>query len=361
MPTNPRLKFKNNMCKDPATGLWHIHKKIHGHTTQRAFPTKRAATLFLEHLVLEAAGVQIVGPAPTLAEARDAYIANRTLLGRSPRTIDMYHQKTAALIKGLGDKRLDRIDQRAIESYVLARQDEVCNGTINKELGTLRTFHTHSKVSPKWELEKLSHDPAEKQVYSPDVIRRLWSELSDELRLAVGLCLFTGMRGEEAYKAEHSWVDGDELRIPRDATKVGPGGKTYLVPTLRELIPAGRPLREKLITLTENQIRDALYHACRTIDLMVLNKKDELVPAIKGVGLFRHHCVTYADENGWSEQDTQQVTRHTTGSQTGRYRHSHSILLKKRMLLDVEAHVFPERRATTAADTTQPEARPAVN
>jgi len=330
MPTNPRLKFKRGLAHDPVTGMWHVRQTVDGHTLQKAFYSKLAANRWRDHRALTAVGVpDDDATAPTLAEARDAYLDRLALLNRRDTTAQYYRAKLTTLVAGLGDRRLDRITQRHIEAYVAARTAAgQSGGTVNKELGALITLYKHTGVRQRWHLPALSHTPAERIVYNPDRIRALWDALDPETRLAVGLCLFLGLRAEEAYKVTRGMVDGDELRLPSDITKTSSGNRTWICPTLAALIPDG-PADRPLITLTRGQIRHRLEPASAAAGCD---------PAITGIGHMRHHCTTWADECGWTEREIQQVTRHTTGSVTKRYTHSHSIRLKKRILSDVESY-----------------------
>jgi len=324
--TNKRLKFKNNLARDPKSKRWHVRVRVNGKRIQKGgFPSKASAQLFLEHRVLTAAGVPVEGPMPTLEEACDSYIERTHLLSRSEDTVLYYEAKVPILTRGLGNPPLNRISQEDIEEYVRARKGEVAAATINKELKFLRTLYRHSELEPNWSLMSLSEKSKRRFVQPKEVVVRLWETLSEPTRAAVGLCLLTGVRQKTAYSAEASWVHGNELWVP--FSKTGESFKTYLVPTLVEILPTDG----KLVTKHKVAVRSELKR--KSIKLGI-------DPAYQGPGIFRHHCGTYMAECGVSPDVIKLVLAHRVGGSTDRYLQGNPVGLKKDALLKVEGYIF---------------------
>jgi hypothetical protein len=328
------LHYRNNIAHD--RGRYYVRKMIGGRVVQRAFPTKRAATMFVEHLVLEAAGVYLAEFVPTLTEATDEYVRELKRLDRSPHTVAYYGLRRKPLDAALGATPLDRITQAAINEYVEARQTEVGNGTINKEITALKTIFTAAGINQRWRLKKLSHRPKRKRVHPPAVVRGLWDRLSTPTRCAVGLCLFAGFRAEEVLRAHASWVHGEEIDCEMEKSG-GDTNRTWLVKTMRDILPK----RGNLVTVSKNVIRHELE------DLSIELKID---PPYRGPGSFRGHCSTYAADLGFARDEIKLVLGHQFGDVTDRYIHSQQIAKKRKLLEAVEKHVFGTYNLVTVDD-----------
>jgi integrase len=296
-----------------------------GRVTQRQFPTRRAAVLFLEHLALTRAGVPYSSPAPMLSEAADAYQQRLHRLERSDATVRYYEGRIQAIIDVIGDAPLDRITQRDIDYFVTQRRKYAAATTVNKELSALHTIYKHAGVAPEWNGEPLSAQPGRRVVRPPDVVRKLWAELTGPAKVAVALCLFAGLRRSEAFAADASWVQGSELRVV--VRKTAEHNRTHLVKTLRAILPK----RGRLVAATEGQV-------CRAI--ATASKRAGIKPPYTGPGVFRHHCASYAADAGYSPEQIRLVLAHQTGTVTDRYIHSQSIKLKRKILEAVEKTVF---------------------
>lgn len=346
MVRNPRLKWKNNVARDAKTGRYHARKMVNRKLVQRSFPTKRAATMFLEALVIDAVaaayGLPMDDPAPTVAEAMEAYLEELRGLSRSPATLAYYEIRRKPLEAALGALELDRVTQRDVDDYVAGRKAQVGGGTINKELQTLRTIYHRAGITPTWRRAKQTHQVRRRAVQPVEVVRAIWPTLSRETQCAVGLCLLAGMRAAEAYRAEASWVAGEILTNLMHKSE-GDTNRTYLVATLRDILPADGPLVAK----PERAVQYELTKASAAL---------KIVPLYNGPGAFRHHCSTYAVELGFTLEDVRLVLGHQQGGVTDRYIHSQRIQKKKSVLEAVEEFIFPTQEAVKAS-TISPQRR----
>jgi len=97
-------------------------------------------------------GIEERKPAPTLKVFAQRFIdAIQVRCAASPRTIEFYAEKLSRLLEfePLANSRLDRINERLIESYVQHRRQEVAPGTVNRQLATLRRL---LRLAYEWEI-----------------------------------------------------------------------------------------------------------------------------------------------------------------------------------------------------------------
>ncbi len=59
-------------------------------------------------------------------------------------------------------------------------------------------------------------------------------------------------------------------------------------------------------------------------------------PPYSGPGAFRHHCSTWAVDEGCDRAQVREVLSHSLGTVTDRYVHSQAITIKRRVLEKVE-------------------------
>jgi len=337
MTNNHQLHYKHNIAKHD--GRYHVRKMVCGKLHKRTFATKRAALMYIDSLVLEAVGAVYAELVPTLTEAFDAYARELKMLKRSHHTIKYYELRRKPLEAGLGNVSLDQIRQQQINTYVEERQADVGNGTINKEITALRTIFTASDITPHWRLKSLSHRPKRKRVQPPTVVSELWHTLSSPAQCAVGLCLFAGFRAEEVWRANASWIHGEEIDCEMEKSG-GDTNRTWLVETLRGVLPK----RGKLVTKPEAAIRYELEKASTDLGI---------TPTYKGPGAFRGHCSTYAADLGFSRDEIKLVLGHQFGDVTDRYIHSQQIEKKRKLLEAVEKCVFAGYNTGTTDDVNR--------
>lgn len=332
-PRERPLHYSGNIAHDKVTGRYHVLKKAGGRQIKRAFPTKRAAIIFLEHMALRAAGAGGAEIEPTVEEAFTQYEAELRRMGRSKHTIRYYQLRRRPLVIVLGKYQLSRVTQAMVNDYIDMRSHEVGNGTINKELTALRTIYTAANVTPGWRLKALSHRPKRKRVHPVETVSALWRGLSRPTKCAVGLCLFAGFRAEEVWRADASWVHGSEIDCEIEKSG-GETNRTWLVKTLCDILPK----TGKLVRKSESAVRYELEAASKAL---------KITPPYLGPGAFRGHCSTYATELGFSRDECKLVLGHQFGDVTDRYIHSQQIEKKKKVLEAVEKYVLGSHQVVT--------------
>ncbi len=120
-------------------------------------------------------------------------------------------------------------------------------------------------------------------------------------------------------------MHGKDLWIP--FAKTGESLKTYLVPTLAEILP----IEGKLVTKHKYAVSSELKR--RSIKLGI-------DPGCQGPGIFRHHCGTYLAECGVSPDVIKLVLAHRVGGSRDRYLQGNPVGLKKEALVKVEPYIF---------------------
>jgi len=91
-------------------------------------------------------------PAPVLKDFAQQFIdAIQVRCAAKPRTVEFYVQQLARLLDfaPLATARLDEIDERLIESFVLDRRKKVSPATVNRGLACLRRL---LRLAQEWRL-----------------------------------------------------------------------------------------------------------------------------------------------------------------------------------------------------------------
>jgi len=297
---------------------------IKGRVYHRSFRTETTAKKYYDHLELLAAGVvETEDETVTLHDAAKRYLESRRQRARSSDTIAYYAKHFRQLEAILdGSTPLCKISDRDLLVYAEDRANDAGPATINKEVADLLRLCKAEKVQPPhW--EPMSAQVKARWVRPPEEVARLWVLLEGPTQVAVGLCLFAGMRASEAMAATVSWCQWRlrELRIP--VRKTGTLNRTALVDTLAELLP-----REgRLVQASENQVCHALRQA---------SAKAGIEPEYSGPGAFRHHCATWAHELGYTSDQVALVLAHRQQGVTARYLHAQAVSLKREILEAVE-------------------------
>jgi integrase len=319
------MMYHSNIEYDRRRGRYRVRKMVNGRIHKGTFPTKRAAILFLEKIVLEGRGIHMA-PMPELTDAIEAHVEDCRLAGRSESTLRYYEMKRVPLERELAGP-LNHINQGHIDAYVKARRDDgVTNGTINKEIAFLRAVYKFHETDPPWRLRALSHRSKRKRVLPPEVVREILQNVPEPVLCAVGLCLFAGMRAEEVWRADASWVHGDEIDVAMHKSG-GDTNRTWLVETLRNVLPKKGPLV-------------ARHKWSVTYEMTKVSEKLDIEPRLYGPGIFRHCCATYATELGFPRDNIKLVLGHQFGDVTDRYLHSQQIAKKRAILEAVERYIL---------------------
>lgn len=336
------LAFKNNIAFDKTMNRYHVRKQMNGRIVQRAFPTKRAAMMFLEALVTDAIaaayGLEIEEAPKTLEDVFEEYIAERQLYGRSEETIHSYRWASVGIFKHIGKSHSPVLTKATVNDYVRARQqDGASNRAITTELKLLRTVvrHVVGESALTWQLPALAVPPAAK-VLPPDAeIRAVWNALAgrEDIRTAIMLGVLTGMRASDVLRAGPEWRDGALLAVPMQK-RHGLVNVVPLVPTLTARLDA---------------LHGAHYAPCTASSIkMVLQRmtrprKQREAPPVAtvrpwhGIGHLRHICATWAAQAGHDEEGVGMVLGHAGRSVARRhYITDEGIDIKRKVLESVE-------------------------
>ena len=159
-------------------------------------------------------GIRDRKPVPRLREFKERFMdAIRVRCEQKPRTIAFYEEKLKNLLafEPLANARLNEIDERAIESWVQKRRQEVAPGTVNRGLATLRRL---LRLAYEWKeidrvprIRLLAGEKVRDFVLSHSQERLYLGAAPQPLHDVALLILDTGLRVGEALALE--WRDID--------------------------------------------------------------------------------------------------------------------------------------------------------
>lgn len=149
---------------------------------------------------------------PMFSELAKRFTAHcETRHENKPQTVKFYAEKLTKLLryKGIGQVRIDRIDEGVIESYVVARRASVSAATVNRELATLRRMlrlaHEWRELARVPKIRLLSGERVRDFVLSPKLEAIYLGACGQPLHDMAVLMLETGLRIGEVLNLE--WKD----------------------------------------------------------------------------------------------------------------------------------------------------------
>ena len=252
----------------------------------------------------------------TIQKAESDYTVRLAERGSPETTLRYYTAKWAALKAYIGATvPLSHITQETISKYITMRRDGgVCNKTIKAELALLDRAYRHAEMQRDWRVPVFRIEEHPRMAPPPAVVARLWKELQGPYRIALGLCLLTGMRASEALRATADDVDRDRATLRMSGRKTNDSHTVALCPTLVALIPQ----HGKLVAAEESAVRSAFVRA---------SERAGIKPVWSGPGLGRHCFATYAVGYGgyYTEQVADALGHARPGIATLRYVHAQAI------------------------------------
>ena len=310
-------------------GRWQVRRQVNGRRVAVSFSVKADALEYLRNLERQDAGLPALQKPVSLVEGRKIYEDGLHQRGAPETTLRFYKAKFAVLERLLGTAgRLDRITEADVGAYVEKRRAEgVQNKTMKEELALLHRTTRRSGITPAW------HKPALRVTYhprrapSPDEIAALWRELNGPSRVALALCLLTGMRASEAYRATVADCDLKAKTIRLIDRKTPDPVHVAIVPTLKALLPKAGPL----VAATDNAVRLAMVRA---------SVRAGLDPKWYGPGLGRHSFASWAVQFGGftTAQVADALGHRLPGVATPLYIHAQAVEpVRRPMSLKVEA------------------------
>lgn len=155
---------------------------------------------------------------------------------RRPRTYQDYQSVISRLLgPAFGDKRLDEIDESALDIYKQTRLNsnhkKKLVASINKELmylsGILKWARKRKYTAHKPDIEKLKYSPKLPQIPSPDAIQKLLQAAEAPYKPFLMVLYYTGSRWDAARTLRWEQLDFERGIIFFPSTK---GGKPLILP-----------------------------------------------------------------------------------------------------------------------------------
>jgi len=252
---------------DAGRGVYRCRRQVNKREYRASFRRKPDAEEWERNMDRRTAGLDPLPRIVTLQEAWDLYKAGLREAGSPETTLRYYEVKYARLEGHLsGVAILNRLTGTDIQGYILRRRQgsrPAGNRTLRAELAllyrmTVRAGEAHEcEIVPAWRMPRLRVVERHRQVPEPEEMARLWHELRGPAQVAVGLCLFTGMRASEAMRAHTRDLSlRDKVLLLRER-KTNDEHVVPVVDTLAVLLPPSGPL----VAATEAAVRSALVRA----------------------------------------------------------------------------------------------------
>ena len=336
---------------DAGRGVYRCRRQVNKREYRASFRRKPDAEEWERNMDRRTAGLDPLPRIVTLQEAWDLYKAGLREAGSPETTLRYYRVKYARLEEHLsGGTVLNRLTHVDVQDYILARRRArrpAGNRTLRAELAllyrmTVRAGEAHEcEIVPAWRMPRLRVVERHRQVPEPEEMARLWHELHGPAQVAVGLCLFTGMRASEAMRAHTRDLSlRDKVLLLRER-KTNDEHVVPIVDTLAVLLPSSGPL----VAATEAAVRSALVRASARAGTRTWS----------GPGLGRATFSTWAVRYGGftQEQVADALGHRTPGSATPGYIRAQAVepvrrpmaRLVERVLLEAVAGLQPEARS----------------
>lgn len=303
---------------------------VNGQRQQQSFSRKEDAAEWLRTLERQAAGLEPIRAAVTLADGWALYQAQLAERGVSDETTRYYRPKYRALLLALGPTAvLGRITQQQISAHVEARRAAGCgNRTIRAEVALLRRMTVRAEIAPLWRMPALKITEHPRAILTPDEMARLWVEVDGAPKVALALCLLTGMRASEALRLDAGAVDRERKTISLSGRKSGDTHVVAACGTLLDLLPARGPL----VDAGEYRISWALEAASKRAG----------VPKQTGPGIGRHCFATWAVALcGFGYDAVAEALGHARQGATWHYIHAAAVEpVRRPMALAIEAQLL---------------------
>jgi integrase len=218
-------------------GRWHAEVCIHGQRIHRILPpgsTKKDAETLEAELKKSVSTVEYTND-PPLSEVMALYMIHADTL-RSPKSAKEHAVRIAPYISGRKASEAKTVAMNMIRDL----SPTLKPATINRTLGTLK-----KGLSLAWEREMIPINYGEKikrlvennarEVYlSIDQVSEIADKASDNVKAAIWIAIYTGMRRGEIIKLRKEHISRDLITIPAGNTKTL---KMRSVPIIDQLLP----------------------------------------------------------------------------------------------------------------------------
>src|SRR6266700_2851724 len=227
------MKTRGIYEKFPGSGVWWIrYVDAQGRLRREKAGTKSAAILLYRKRKQEALEGRKLpeklrrAPVPTLADFSKRFLdAIRIRCSTKPRTIEFYSQQTRYLLalEALANRRLDEIDEAAVEEFAQARRRYVGPATTNRGLAVLRRMlrlaHEWRMLDRVPRIHLLRGERNREFVLSRDQ-ERIYLEFCPQILHDVAvLMLDTGLGPAEALGLQWTDIHRDYLQVREGKTR----------------------------------------------------------------------------------------------------------------------------------------------
>lgn len=287
-------------------GRWHAEICIDGQRVHRILP-KGAGKKDAEKKELElkamAERVEFTQD-PPLVEVMALYMAHAESL-RSTKTAQEHAARLAPYITG-------RKASEAGDAVIALQRDrpDLKPATLNRSIGTLKkalSIAWEDKITPVNYGERIKRlrENNQREVYlTLDQVEAIANEASENVRTAIWIAIYTGMRRGEILKLQKSHISGDLITIPAGNTKTL---KMRSVPIIEPL----KPWLEKVpLPINFEGLKSGFQRARKAVNMEHVNFHD-----------LRHSTASLLANAGVDLHTISKILGHSTTRMSERYSH----------------------------------------
>ncbi len=287
-------------------GRWHAEVCIDGQRVHRILPKgagKKDAERKEAELKQQAERVEFTQD-PPLVEVMALYMAHAESL-RSTKTAQEHAARLAPYIAG-------KKASEAGDAVIAMQRDrpDLKPATLNRSIGTLKkalSIAWEDKITPVNYGERIKRlrENNQREVYlTLDQVEAIANEASENVRTAIWIAIYTGMRRGEILKLQKSHISGDLITIPAGNTKTL---KMRSVPIIEPL----KPWLEKIpLPINFEGLKSGFQRARKAVNMEHVNFHD-----------LRHSTASLLANAGVDLHTISKILGHSTTRMSERYSH----------------------------------------
>lgn len=287
-------------------GRWHAEVCIDGQRVHRILPKgagKKDAEKKELELKQQAERVEFTQD-PPLVEVMALYMVHAESL-RSTKTAQEHAARLAPYIAG-------KKASEAGDAVIAMQRDrpDLKPATLNRSIGTLKkalSIAWEDKITPVNYGERIKRlrENNQREVYlTLDQVEAIASEASENVRTAIWIAIYTGMRRGEILKLQKSHISGDLITIPAGNTKTL---KMRSVPIIEPL----KPWLEKIpLPINFEGLKSGFQRARKAVNMEHVNFHD-----------LRHSTASLLANAGVDLHTISKILGHSSTRMSERYSH----------------------------------------
>jgi len=244
-----------------------------------------------------------------------------------PSTKKRYELSDRNIKEALGeDLPLKDLTSEMVKEWILRRQQQVTNGTINRDIARLKMVTKWARKKKRWltidpmeEVDRLREADERTRFLSDSEEERLWSVSSPWLWRVIFFAAMTGLRQGEQFSLRWDQISDGLIKLRGDETKGGRPRYVPITPAVQEILDSCRGEDKELVFVTE----------ATRVKIHPSNfARDYWRPALKAAGIkdfrwhdLRHTFCSWIVQSGGRLEKVQELAGHVHYQTTKKYAH----------------------------------------